>query len=322
MRVFVTGGSGFIGSHFVDVLQAAGHEVANYDIKAPTFAHHAKLWHRGDILAPEDLQAAMADFEPDAVVHLAAHADITSTAWEDFASIHRGTENVLRAIERTPSVQHFANVSTQLVIGPEYTPRSLLDYRPYTLYGEAKAYAEAAVLQWQGGCHWFTVRPATIWGPHHPSFANEIWRYIARRFYLHPESKAPVLRSYGYVRNTAAQLLALLQADPQATCRQVYYLADAVMDSAIWADAFAVGLTDRKARRIPTVALKALGAAGDVVKAAGLRSPIDSGRALRMTETYAVPLDATFALTGPLPVPFEQGVTESVGWLRSLKAAA
>lgn len=322
MRLLVTGGSGFIGSHFVDLALARGHQVLNYDIKAPTFTHQSEFWRQGDILVQPDLDRAAADFGPEAIVHLAAHADITSREWEEFASIHRGTENILRMIDRTATVRSLANVSTQLVIGPGYEPRSLLDYRPYTLYGEAKARAEATVLQWQSDCHWFTVRPATIWGPHHPSFASQIWRYIDKRYYLHPTTREPVLRSYGYVRNTAAQLLGLVEADHAATSRQTYYLADAVLDSAVWVDAFARALTSRDARRIPAAMLKTMGWAGDVVKGVGLRSPIDSGRALRMTESYAVPLDATFAVTGAVPVPFEQGVSESVDWLRSLKAAA
>jgi nucleoside-diphosphate-sugar epimerase len=321
MRVFVTGGSGFIGSHLVDLLLSNGHEVRNFDIKAPTFRAHDAFWQRGDILDQDALYAAVSSFQPEALVHLAAHADISSEAWSDFASIHEGTENVLAVIDGVQSVRSLVNISTQLVIGPGYQPRSLLDFRPYTLYGEAKAYAEAAVLQWQTDRHWLTVRPATIWGPYHPSFADAIWRYIGKRFYLHPGTREPVLRTYGYVRNTAAQILALLLADKSVTNRQIYYVADEVMDSAIWVDSFAVALTHRKARRIPKVALKAMGRAGDLAKLVGRRFPMDSGRALRMTQTYGVPLERTLALTGPTPVPFEQGVVESVEWLRSLGVA-
>ena len=39
MKVLVTGGSGFVGSHVLDSLRANGHEVRNYDLV--TSPHHA-----------------------------------------------------------------------------------------------------------------------------------------------------------------------------------------------------------------------------------------------------------------------------------------
>lgn len=314
MRILVTGGSGFIGSHVVDLLAARGDAVCNYDIVPPRFVRHAPSWREGDVRDEAELRACLDEFAPDAVLHLAAMAELTATRWEDYDAIHRGTESLLAAIDAHGGVERFANVSTQLVIGPGYAPRSLLDFEPYTLYGEAKAYAEAAVLQWQSPTSWLTIRPATIWGPFHPSLATAIWKYIQTGSYLHPTG-APVLRTYGYVRNTAAQMIALLDADPKITNRQIYYAGDAVMDSATWVDAFAKAIRGRPARRIPVNALKLLGKGGDVARKLKLPAPIDSGRAQRMTESYPVPLDAMFAIAGPPPVAFADGVAESVGWL-------
>src|SRR4051794_8201872 len=75
MRVLVTGGSGFIGSHVLDVLAARGHEPVNFDrIPSP---HHDRRELRtiiGDATDTEVLADAMKDC--DAVVHLAAMADV------------------------------------------------------------------------------------------------------------------------------------------------------------------------------------------------------------------------------------------------------
>lgn len=118
-----------------------------------------------------------------------------------------------------------------------------------TAYGEAKAHAEASLLQWQSGVRWFTVRPANIWGPYHPSFAGAIWKYIQRRVYLHPD-KLKVMRGYGYVRNAAEQIVALMKCDPGQTDRQIFYIADGVADSALWVDSFSLALTGHAARRM------------------------------------------------------------------------
>ena len=42
MRVLVTGGSGFIGSHVIDVLNARGHDVVNFD-RIPSPHHNGDL---------------------------------------------------------------------------------------------------------------------------------------------------------------------------------------------------------------------------------------------------------------------------------------
>ena len=317
MKFLVTGGSGFIGGAVVELLVTKQHEVANFDIKPPVRADQTGYWIAGDIREQSAIAGAVERVRPDAIIHLAAKADISSSNWADFASIHLGTQNLLGAIDQVGGVHRLANISTQLVSGPGYTPRSLTDFEPYTIYGEAKAYAEGLVMQWQGQSTWFTFRPANIWGPRHPSFANEIWKYIQGRQYLHPAG-APVLRSYGYVGNTAQQIVDLTLADPARTNRQIFYGADGVTDSSLWVDAFAQRLTGRPARRIPVPMLRLLGTAGDAVKMVGVRSPIDSGRAMRMTESYPVPLDATFALVGKPVISLPEGADRTVEWLRTL----
>lgn len=319
MRVFVTGGSGFIGGEVVDQLVKRGADVCNYDVKAPVRGMHMGCWREGNILDTANLSAAVREFAPQALVHLAAKADISAkNTWDDFASIHKGTSNVLAVTEKAGTIRRFANVSTQLVIGPDYAPRSLLDFKPYTLYGHAKAYAEAELLQWQASVPWLTFRPANIWGPYHPTFAAEIWRHIQSRTYLHPSGKA-VLRSYGYVDNLAHQLLELLFAEPGHTNRQVFYGADSVLDSALWVDAFSVALTGRAARRIPARLLRTFGIAGDLVSLMGINTPINSGRAMRMTTDYPVPTETTLQISGPPSVKLEEGVLATVEWLKKTR---
>lgn len=317
LRFFVTGGSGFIGRRVIAHLHALKHQTTNFDLRPPRREDAAySTFSQGDLLDRRRLHSALADSGATHVIHLAAHADI-SADWSGFASIYDGTANLLEAIDRTPDVERLTNVSTQMVIGPGEHPRSVLDFKPYTAYGEAKALAEAHVLQWPSQRHWTTIRPAVIWGPHHPSFAKEIFRHIRARTYMHPMGR-PVMRSYGYVDNTAEQIVALTLAPSDRTYRQIFYAADAVMDSAIWADTFSKILTEKRAKRIPRPVFAAMGVAGDAIKLTGVRSPIDSGRVLRMTTDYPVPLDATFALIGMPRVSFDDGVAETMRWLRDV----
>ena len=105
MRVLVTGGSGFIGSHVVDKLRARGHEPVIYDLRPSP-------WHRGggspvvdtvlgSITDREALERAL--HSCDAVAHLAAVADVNDVHAEpeDAERVNaRGTVTVLEAARR------------------------------------------------------------------------------------------------------------------------------------------------------------------------------------------------------------------------------
>jgi UDP-glucose 4-epimerase len=97
--VLVTGGAGFIGSHVVDKLRAAGYEPRIFDLRpSPHHAPGEVDTFIGDLLDVDDLRDAMQGC--DAVAHLAASADVGIVADEPVeaeALNSRGTLNVLEA---------------------------------------------------------------------------------------------------------------------------------------------------------------------------------------------------------------------------------
>lgn len=88
MRVLVTGGAGFIGSHLADRLLAAGHEVRAYDCLDPQVHPNGPPDYLdpqvelivGDVRDEESLGKAMDD--ADAVVHLAAAVGVGQSMYE------------------------------------------------------------------------------------------------------------------------------------------------------------------------------------------------------------------------------------------------
>ena len=100
MKVLVTGGSGYVGSHVVDKLRDKGIDVRVYDMVMPTFRDDIE-YYKGSILDYTSLGMAMSEI--DIVYHLGAIADVKDV-YEDphySESINtRGTMNVLEASKK------------------------------------------------------------------------------------------------------------------------------------------------------------------------------------------------------------------------------
>lgn len=109
-RLLVTGGAGFIGSHLVDALLGAGHEVIVPDDlsvgKTHNLAHHLGKprlgFVKGSVLASRLVRELIS--QVDAVYHLAAVVGVKYIVDDPLRGMQvniQGTENVLEAAQRT-----------------------------------------------------------------------------------------------------------------------------------------------------------------------------------------------------------------------------
>jgi nucleoside-diphosphate-sugar epimerase len=321
MRILITGGSGFIGTNAIEPLSREGNTILNYSLHAPLNSEQLQYWRAGDILDLTGTTAAFREFQPDYVLHLAARAecDETVTLEEGYRVNIEGTRNVLEAIRATPSVQHSIITSSQFVCAPGRLPQNDADYFPETIYGQSKVITEQLTRDVDLPNCWTIIRPTNIWGPWHLRYRREFWRVVQRGLYVHP-GREPVIRCYGYVKNVVYQIQKILAARPETVHRQMLYLGDRPINLFEWVNGFSRALTGRNARVVPRTLMRMLALAGDIpTLITGKPFLINSSRLRSMTTDYATPMDRTFKLFGENPYTLENGIRETVEWLRSYR---
>lgn len=115
MKILVTGGSGFIGSHVVDKLRNKGVGVRVFDMVMPNYREDIEFY-QGSLLDLDALRMALNGI--DAVFHLAAVADVKYVSQEPHyaeAINVRGTINVLEALRLNGFIKRLIYGSTTWV---------------------------------------------------------------------------------------------------------------------------------------------------------------------------------------------------------------
>jgi nucleoside-diphosphate-sugar epimerase len=194
VHIFVTGATGFIGSHFVERALAAGHRVTGlYRRERPS--GHALLTNldrlgatlrRGDILDAAAVGAAAAG--ADVVCHFAG-AFKESNADRDY--FHRvnvnGTCNVLAAAAQQGAMR-FVFCSTAGIYGRDTAGVANEDspLRPWNDYESSKVAAERAVREQAAarGIDYVILRPSVVYGPRDERLAKLFQGALKGRFPL------------------------------------------------------------------------------------------------------------------------------------------
>lgn len=193
MRIFVTGGAGFIGSALVrHLITDSDHEVLTYDkltyagvlASLASVERHARYrFVRGDICDAAAVRAAIEDFRPDVIAHLAAesHVDRSIDGPGEFIQTNIvGTFTMLQQAlgywrglgEPAKAAFRFHHISTDEVFGSlgaegyftEATP-----YDPRSPYSASKAGSDHLVRAWREtyGLPTLVTNCSNNYGPYH-----------------------------------------------------------------------------------------------------------------------------------------------------------
>jgi UDP-glucose 4-epimerase len=148
MKLLVTGGAGYIGSHAVKVLGAAGHEILVYDNLSTghEWAVLSGKLIRGDLADIGFLDEVIGAFAPRVVIHFAASIQVEESVREPLAYYRNNLCNTLNLLEvmKRREVRYLIYSSTAAVYGiPEVVPvDEMAPLAPINPYGASKAMVE------------------------------------------------------------------------------------------------------------------------------------------------------------------------------------
>ena len=187
VRAFVTGATGFVGSHLAAALVERGDTVVCLARRPEQAAFIASL---GALIAPGSLEdgaalaAALRDVE---VVYHVAGLTAAASEQEFLAVNEAGTQRLIEAVRTAvPHLKRFIYISSIAAVGPAPSGGRLTEdtpCRPVTAYGRSKLAGEAVVRR-APALPWTIVRPGVVYGPRD--------RELLRLFALARHGIAPV----------------------------------------------------------------------------------------------------------------------------------
>jgi UDP-glucose 4-epimerase len=226
VKVLVTGGAGFIASHLVDGLLAAGHEVVvvdNLSTGNRANLNPAARFYELDLRSP-DLAAVFDAERPELVDHHAAHADVRESLDDPMydADVNiLGSLNLLQQCVRTEVRKVIFISSGGACYGEPIALPCTEDHpiRPLSPYGASKAAIELYLHLYREtyGLDYTVLRYSNIYGPRQDMMSEE-GRVVAIFSQLMLQERQPRIngdgeqqRDFLYVSDVVAANLAALE---------------------------------------------------------------------------------------------------------------
>ncbi|MBL8916793.1 MAG: NAD-dependent epimerase/dehydratase family protein [Archangium sp.] len=184
MKIFVTGGSGFVGGHLIEKLAGAGH-----DVRALARSAASAKAVKGYGATPVDGDLATLEAKHIADAEVIVHAAAWVKSWgkrSDFVEGNvEGTRRVLDAAKKA-GAKRFIHISTEAMLFNGADLRDIDETfatpsKQRYLYSETKAEAERIALAANSpGFTVLALRPRLVWGPRDASVLPEVLEAVKK----------------------------------------------------------------------------------------------------------------------------------------------
>lgn len=304
-RAAVTGATGFVGRHLVQLLAAQGWQVRVLARSEPAHA----LWQQA---TPEVVLGSLSDAAAlerlvhgaDAVLHLAGAIKARDAA--EFLRINRdGTTALAEATLRAAPQAHFLHISSLAAREPSLSG-----------YCASKRAGEQQALSLLGPERVSVLRPPAIYGPGDREtlvffqLASQRWVPLLGR----PSARLAVI----HVEDAVSAMMARLEAGPSG---QIQGIADERPEGYSWqqilaAAAAAVGNTTPRFVQVPRPLLKGLGtAAGGVAQLVGQAAMFNPGKLRELLhEDWSAPAASLFRPAQAARHTLNKGFSSTAAW--------
>jgi len=211
MKILVTGGSGFLGSHVADALTEAGHEVSIFDVRHSPYLGEGQSMIIGDILDQLSLERIMTGF--DVIYHFAGIADIDECTCKPVDAVKYnilGTVNLLEA-SRIANIKRFVFGSSAYV----YSDSGYF-------YRSSKQACESFIENYSSlfGLKYTCLRYGSLYGTRTDE-RNSIFRLIQQALKDNKvtyRGTGDELREFIHVRDAAEISVRILQSEYENQC--------------------------------------------------------------------------------------------------------
>lgn len=322
MKAFVTGATGFLGSHLVDRLLEEGWEVHALVRKSSSLRWlHGKAVniHYGDVTGEErGLEEGLRGV--DVCFHLAGV--ILAPQREMYFRINaEGTRNLMETTLRVnPKIKRVVVVTSLAAHGPGLNDDLATEdqaCRPITPYGESKRDAELIALQYKDRLPVTIIRPPAIYGPRDKAILN--YFKIAKTGFMPVPWGRETQLNLVHVRDVVTGIL--LAAAKDGADGEVFFVGDKRNYS--WDEIVGIieSAGDKRIRRlrVPTPVAYVVGAMGQIFSLLTGKIVYASMANIRnfVQRNWALDISKAERLLGYQPAcSLEEGIKETLDWYR------
>ena len=316
-KLFFTGASGFIGSHFHQVL--SNDNIVNMDINEPKFSHSAH-YIKGDIRKKEDIEFSLSQYSCDTIISLAAeHKDFGISEDSYYKTNEFGTKNLCEVAAQL-GIKKIIYYSSVAVYGANEKPSTeLMSPNPNLPYGASKLAGEKVLYKWakeNPERSVVIIRPAVVYGERNVANMFRLIEQIKAGRYFHI-GEGKNVKSIAYVKNLVEATLFLKEQMQPGV--QIYNYADSPqLSSREIASIISQSLNKKEPITLPYWMVYAMGIPFDIaIKLTGKDLPISTNRVKKFcTETYHEAKKIQDAGFTP-QYTNQQGLQNMVKWLKS-----
>ncbi len=321
-RAFVTGGTGFIGSHLVEHLKTSGYT----EIRCLVRSHPKWLADiegitlvRGDLFDTEVLEKALADV--DYVYHLAG-----VTRAPNPEAYYRGnveaTLHLLDVVQRIrPELSRVLITSSLAAVGPSPDDQPLTEdapFHPISTYGKSKAEMEQRIAPYREHLPITVVRPPAVYGPRERdiyTFFRVVKRGLCPIVGDHQRPRLSLIHVHDLVEGIRlAAEVSEAEGETYFLGSEVYYtwpqIRDAVLDAL---DTRALTL------RLPPPLVLFTGAVAETIgRLFGSYPPLNREKAREMVASWMCSVEkARKELTFRQRISLKEGIRQTVSWYQT-----